>query len=307
MDPLEPIKRVDRYQQHHPLLAVPFATVKRFGEDRASRLAGLISYYGFLSLFPLLLVFVTVLGYVLAGDPSALASVKGSVLDRFPVIGTSIDQGKLHGSLLALIVGILLSLYSGLGVTQSAENALNRIWEVPLGERPSFVMAKLRGLLLLTTLGAMFIVASAAAGVVSGGLGGAGALIGGIVVSLLVNFALFMVSFRILCAAEPSWRSLMPGAAIASVLWAVLQSVGGIYINHIKHSADAYGTFALVIGVLAWLHVGAQMTLFCAELNVVLAREHWPRSLFGADNQVVPRRDGVDERLVDERRDLSVV
>lgn len=307
MDLLEPAKRFDRFQQHHALLAVPLATIKRFSYDRAGNLAALISYYGFLSLFPLLLVFVTILGYVLAGNPSALESVKSSVLGRFPLVGPYVSTGNPHGSVLALVVGVLLSLYAGLAVTQTAEKAFNRIWAVPVGKRPNFIMAKLRGLLLLTLLGILFVVASGAAGVVSGGLGGIGALVGGIVLALLVNFVLFLLSFRILCAADLTWRSLAPGSALAAVLWVLLQSLGGVYINHIKDSANAYGVFALVIGVLAWLRLGAQMTLYSAELNVVLAQDCWPRSLFGAENQVVPRRDGRDEGDVEEAHNISVV
>lgn len=253
-------------------------------------------------------MFVTILGFVLAGDHSALESVKTSVLGRFPVIGTSINTGKLKGNVVALVIGVVVTLYSGLGVTQTAQNALNTVWGVPRGERPNFLKAKLQGLLLLAVLGTMFIVASGASGIVSGGLGGTGAHIAGYVVSLIVNFGLFMFSFKFLCSAKDlTWRTLIPGSIAAAVIWEILQVLGGVYIDHIKHSSDAYGTFALVIGVITWLHLGSQLTMYCAEANSVVALKAWPRSLFGPDNQVVPRRDGLDERELDRQRSLSVL
>jgi membrane protein len=306
VDPLAHVKRFDRFQQRHVWLAVPCATIKKFGEDSAGNLAALLSYYGFLSLFPLLLVFVTVLGYVLAGDQSLMESVRTSVLGRFPVIGSSIKTDSLQGSAPALVIGVLLSLLSGLAVTQAAQNAFNTIWGVPRGKRPNFLMAKLTGVMLLVILGVMFIVASAASGLVSGGLGGTGTFVLGVIVSLILNFALFMLSFKLLCSAKLEWRPLVPGSLVAAVLFEVLQLIAGAYIGRIAHKAGAYGTFALVIGVIAWLHVGAQMTVYCAEWNAVMANRQWPRSLFGADNQVVPRRDGLDEREVEEAQAISL-
>lgn len=273
------IEKVDKFQRERPWLAIPVATAKQFDKDGGSDLAVVVAFYAFFSVFPLLLVFVTVLGYVLSGDQTALDSVKSSVLGQFPVIGNTIENATLKGSVLALILGIVLSLYSGLGITGAARRALDTLWEIPKHERHGFVEGKLRGLLLLTMLGGMFAIASGASGAVSGGLGAPLLKVVGIVISLVLNLALFMTSFRMLCSERIGWRVLLPGAVVASVLWEVLQVLGGVYIDHIKHSADVYGTFALVLGILAWLHIGSQMTLYCAELNVVLEKKRWPQPL----------------------------
>jgi membrane protein len=301
MDFLAPLHKLDTIQQRHTWSAVLFGTIKKFGDDQASNLAVVVSFYAFFSLFPLLLVFVTVLGYVLSGDQSLLHSVQNSVLGNFPVIGDSIKHNKISGSLPALVIGVLLSLYSGLGITGAANNAFDTIWGVPRHERANFIMQKLHGAGLLVGLGALFAVATAATGIVSGGLGGPLLLVFGVIVSVLLNITLFLAAFRFLSSEPPAWRALLPGAVLAAVLWTILQSVGGVYIDHIKSSDSAYGTFALVLGVVTWLHLGSEMTLYSAELNTVLAEKAWPRSLFGPsqppEKPSAAHRDALDARV----------
>src|SRR5437588_11262706 len=110
--------RIDERQQRNRYVAFPFAVVKKFGDDQAGNLAALIAYYGFFSIFPLLLVFVTVLGFLLRGNPSLQASIEHSTLGHFPVIGQQIQVHSLTGSGLALTIGIVTTLVAGLGVTQ---------------------------------------------------------------------------------------------------------------------------------------------------------------------------------------------
>ena len=281
MDAITAVRRFDRFQQRHKPLALLIATVKKAGDDQASNLAVVVAFYAFFSIFPLLLVFVTVLGYVLAGDPSLMRSVSTSVLGTFPVIGSALRQRHLRGDAVALIVGILLSLWSGAAVTSAMSNALEQIWETPRTRRAGFLRTRARGLILLAALALLFFTASGASGLVSGGLGGVGVVILGIAVSALVNLCLFLFSFHFLRAQPPSWTSLLPGAVAAAILWTLLQALGGIYIGHVAHSDAAYGTFAVVLGILAWLQLGSRLTIYCAELNAVIAGKRWPRSLLG--------------------------
>jgi YihY family inner membrane protein len=310
MNLLAPARAIDRLQQRHKSLAVPVAVIKKYSDDQAGNLAALVAYYAFFSLFPLLLVFVTVLGFVLSGDPTALHSVKTSVLGRFPVIGSTIQGNKLQGDTLALVIGIAASLWGGLGITQAATAGFDRVWAVPLKQRPSYLISRLRGIVLLIALGALFLVASVASGIVTSGLGGTALLAAGIVVSIVLNFGLFMLSFRLLCSAAPASRALVPGAVLTAIVWTVLQTLGGVYIDHIKHSDNAYGTFALVLGVLTWLYLGAKLTLYCAEVNVVLERKLWPRSLFGApvepaDQQTLTALAKVEERSDEQQVEVN--
>jgi membrane protein len=302
------VRKVDRFQQRHPTVGFPFAVVKKFGDDRAGNLAALIAYYGFFSLFPLLLVFVTVLGYVLRGHPDLQASVQHSALRQFPVIGQSIKVKALTGSGLALGVGIVTTLWAGLGVTQAGQNAMNEVWDVPLRDRPNFLSSRLRGLLMLAVLGTITVASTFLAGVgtVSGKFGVLLRIVG-LIGSLLLNLALYLLSFRILTRKDLSWADVLPGAALGAVLWTALQAVGGLYVAHQVQGAEStYGTFALVIGLLVWISLGAQITLYCAEINVVRKERLWPRSLVQPpsskeDRQVMTRSAKVEERRPEEQ------
>jgi membrane protein len=313
VDFLRPARRFDRYQQKRRWLAIPVAVIKKFGDDQAGGLAALVAYYAFFSLFPLLLVMVTVLAYVLQGDPSAQQSIEHSVLAQFPIIGDDLRKNihQLHGHLITLLIGIVTSLLAGLGVTQAAQNAFDRIWAVPFKARPNFVQSRLRGLALLASLGLLFILATAASGAVTSGHRGLVTTVGGIIVSLLLNFALFFASFRLMTASAVSNRHLRTGVIAAGVLWEVLQVVGGYYIGHVfQHSTSTYGFFGIVIALLVWLHLGAQLTIYAAEINVVVTRKLWPRSLFGppdapADQETLRALAKVEERSEQEQVDVE--
>ncbi|HEY2006072.1 MAG TPA: YihY/virulence factor BrkB family protein [Solirubrobacteraceae bacterium] len=310
MDLLRPVRAFDSAQQRRAWTAIPIAVIKKFGDDQAGSLAALVAYYAFFSLFPLLLVFVTILGFVLQGDPSAARSVEDSALGQFPIIGKQLHEiGGLHGHVTALVIGLVTSILAGLGVTQAAQNAFDRIWAVPFKNRPNFWQSRLRGLLLLVSLGVLFIGATLASGVVTSGLGkGIVVNVIGIIISLLLNFSLFFAAFRFLTSTTIPSRHLRAGVIVAGVMWAILQAVGGYYIGHVfKKSSSTYGTFGLVIALLVWLHLGAQMTLYAAEINVVLTRRLWPRSLFGPPSEPADQRTLTDLAKVEERSDEQIV
>jgi membrane protein len=309
VDVLRPVRAFDRRQQAHPWLAIPVAVIKKFGDDQGGSLAALVAYYSFFSLFPLLLVFVTVLGFVLQGHPGVQRSVESSVLGQFPIIGPQLKVHALHGRTVALVIGLVTSLWAGLGVTQAAQNALDRVWAVPFKQRPDFLYARLRGIALLICLGVLFVVASVASGLVTGGLGGPLLKVAGIALSLLLNVALFLTAFRLMTSDTVPVRCLWVGVAFAAVFWELLQVLGGYYIGHVlKHTTGTYAQFGLVIALLVWLHLGAQLTLFAAEINVVLNRKLWPRSLFSpaiqADEQALEALAKVEERSDREKIDV---
>ena len=143
---------------------MPIAVFKKFGDDQGGNLAALVAYFAFFSLFPLLLVFTTILGFVLHSNPSAQAAVEKSVLHQFPIIGDQIKLHSLKGSVVALVIGLVTSLLAGLGVTDAAQNAMDRVWAVPFKERPNFLQSRIRGLGLLAFLGLLFIISTARLG-----------------------------------------------------------------------------------------------------------------------------------------------
>jgi uncharacterized BrkB/YihY/UPF0761 family membrane protein len=304
VDPLGPVRRFDRFQQKHKGWAIPMAVIRKFGNDQAGHLAALMAYYAFFSIFPLLLVFTTILGFVLQGDPNFRKSVEDSVIGQFP--GLQLEQHPLTGSVPAIVIGVVGSLWGGLGVTQASQNAFDRVWAVPFKDRPDFIHSRLRGLVLLVCLGVLFVLSVAATGLVTT-IGGPLVKVGGYAVTLAVNFGLYVASFRFLTSATIPTRCLWLGAGVAAVFLSILQLVGTIYINHVAHSTSAYGTFATVIGLLVWLHLIAQMTLYAAEINVVVVRKLWPRSLLGPPESAADRETLAALAKVEERDDTEQV
>ncbi|HYB25727.1 MAG TPA: YihY/virulence factor BrkB family protein [Solirubrobacteraceae bacterium] len=307
MDLLGPVRRFDRFQQKHTGWAIPFAVIRKFGNDQAGSLAALVAYYAFFSIFPLLLVFTTILGFVLQGNTELYNDVKNSVLGQFPVVGDQLQAHALTGKVTALVLGLLTSLWGGLGVTRAAQNAFDRVWAVPYKDRPDFIHARLRGLLLLICLGVLFVLSAAITGLISA-IGGPLVTVGAVFVSLAVNLGLYLAAFRFLTAATVPTRCLWLGAGIAALFLEILQLVGGIYVKHfLSHASNTYGTFATVIGLLVWLHLISRLTLYAAEINVVIVRHLWPRSLLGPPEAPADRETLAALAKVEERHDVEQV
>jgi membrane protein len=279
------IAAVDGVQQRHAWLAVPVAVWKKFGDDQAGNLASLIAYSALVAIFPLLLLLVTVLDLVLKNDPAKQQKVVNAALQRYPVVGPALEHqiGHLSQTGIALAVAVIGIFIGSLGVANSVQNALNSVWEIPLDRRPGFPWSWLRSGALIIVIGAGFIATTLVSGLAADAvhfLSGGGQKVSAYVVSLVLNFGLLWLAFKLGTASEITWRRLWLGAAISAVIWTVLQYIGTDFVSHqIAHASPLYGTFALVLGLIAWLYLQAQLTLYAVEINVVLAHRLWPRSL----------------------------
>jgi membrane protein len=281
------IAALDRLQQSRPWLAFPIAVWKKFGDDQAGNLAALIAYYGFASLFPLLLVFVTVLDIVLAHNPTLKARVLDSAFVHFPVIGDQLKstaQGHaLTGTGVALAIGLILTFLGARGVAAAAQNALNTVWGVPLSRRAGFPWSLLKQLGMILAVGIGLLATtllSGLAGASASVLGGTAAQVGTVAVSLVLNVGVFWLGFRLAVQPEIKARQMLPGAVLSAIVWQILQLLGTYLVSHtVSKSSSTYGVFAVVLGLLAWLYLQAQFTLYAVEANVVSVRRLWPRSL----------------------------
>jgi uncharacterized BrkB/YihY/UPF0761 family membrane protein len=276
-------ERLDRFQRKYPWAGFPLAVVYKYFDDFGAYLAALLTYYGFVSLFPLLLLLSTILGFVLSGDPRLQQEVLTSALHQFPVIGGDLAQPKrLGGGPIGLVVGIVGSLYGGLGVAQAFQYAANTVWGVPRNNRPNPFRARGRSLLLLATAG-LAILGTTALSIAGGGgagvLGTAGKSLA-LAASVVINIAVAIFAFRFAPARRLAIRDVVPGATTAAVIWQLLQSFGVIYVRHVVERASATNAvFALVLGLLAFLYVTAAAVLLCMEINVVRVIRLHPRSL----------------------------
>jgi YihY family inner membrane protein len=283
MNPVERIlRRLDRFQRRHGVLGFPFAVVRKFGDDRGGNLTALLTYSAFFALFPALLLLLTGLGFVLAGNPSLQAKVLDSALAEFPILGTQLRQNvqSLRGSGPAVAVGLLWALWGARGLTQAGQHAMAEIWNIPGKARPDFLTRQLRGVALLL----VFVVGLTGTTVLTGlgSLGGASSAFraGNHLASAALNVVLFLLAFRVLTPRQIPTRQLVFGAVVAGLAWQGLLAIGGYLVSHnLRRASEVYGFFAVVLGLLSWLYIGAQVTLYAAEVNVVRARRLWPRSL----------------------------
>jgi uncharacterized BrkB/YihY/UPF0761 family membrane protein len=289
---------LDRLQRRNRPVGVVIAVIYKYLDDQGGYLSALITYYGFVSLFPLLLLMTTGLGVVLAGRPDLQEQVLHSTLSQFPVIGSQLHQPEgLSGGTVAVLVGVLGALYGGLGVGQAVQNAMDSVWAVPRNKRPNPIRSRLRSLLLLVVLGSAALTATAlsAVGQATGSLGILGE-VGASLAAIAINGLICLVAFRVTTARQLTYRQVWPGALAAAVIWQILQRFGAGYVAHtVKSSSATNSVFALVLGLLAFLYLVSSTLVLCAEINVVLVERLYPRAL------LTPFVDDVDLTDADRR------
>lgn len=294
-------ERFDRYQRRHSWLGFPIAVVYKVFDDRAIYLAALVTYYAFVALFPLLLIFVSILGFVLQSHPELRQDILNSAVGDIPGIGSLLKQNisGFKGSATGIAVGSVGLVYGALGATQSAQAAFNHIYAVPRNQQPNPIRSRLRSLRLLVLLGTAVIVSSGINFLVSNGNDishqlGLGLKIVGYLVDLVINVALFSVAFEVLTAADLHIRDVFAGGLITGGGWELLQAFGSRYVVHeVHHGSALYGVFGVVLATLAWIYLVALVVMISAEINVVRGKRLWPRSLMSpfTDNVVPTRAD----------------
>jgi YihY family inner membrane protein len=311
------LRGVDLAQQKTPVIAFPYAVVKKFGDDQAGMLAALIAYYGFLSLFPLLLVLFTVLGLVAGNDPSIQQQVTHSALAQFPIIGNQLAS-NIHAlnksSPFALTIGLAGLLWGAQGVSQAGQHAMAEIWNIPMTDRPSFFSRLARSILLFGVMGLFLLVSTALAGFST--FGGHSSLglsvkIGAVVTSMIINVVMYLLVFRILTPKQISFREFRSGAIVGGIAWTIFQAAAGYLVGHqLKTSSQVYGFFGVVLGLLAFIYMAAQISLYAAEVNVVKYRRLWPRGLVQppltpADRDAMAALAKKETRIPDQEVDVD--
>jgi membrane protein len=295
-------ERLDNFQRRHEWAGAPLAVLYKFHDDQGVYLAALIAFYGFLSLFPLLLLFTSILGFVLQNDAELQTRVLDSTLSQFPVIGQQLgDPQSVRGSGIALVVSVLVAVYGALGVAHAIQHAMNVTWAVPRCRRPNPFHLRLRSLVLiaiggLATITATVLSGLASATAISANLDWLSATLI-VVAAIAVNTVVFVVGFWICVPMNRSVRSLLPGAVTAAVVWQALQLGGTTYVSRVvtNNDDDTYGAFALVLGLIAWIFLAALAIVFSAEIDVVRFKRLYPRSL------LTPFTDDVELTGADRR------
>ncbi len=297
------VERVDAYQREHSWFGFPLAVIYKFADDRGPHLAGLVTYYGFVSLFPMLLIFFSLLGFFLHGNAHLQSQLVDSALANFPIIGPQLRHNvtNIRGSGIGLAAGIVGTVYGATGAMQAAQAGFNRIYGVARNEQPNPLKGRLRSLGLMLLLGAGVLLSSAIATIL-GTPNPIAARLGlalrslGYLLTFTLNVGLFTAAFQLLTARDLRLRDVIRGGIVAAGAWLVLQTVGNSYLAHrLDHAESAYGTFGVVLAAIAWIYVEALVLMFAAEINVVRAYRLWPRAL------LTPFTDAVDLTVADQR------
>lgn len=247
--------------------------IQNFRSHRTGRHAALVSHYGFLSVFPLLLVFTTVLGFLLQSRPKLRDEIINSAFNRIPIIGKEVgDQpDQLKGNVLVLVFGLTAALCAGMRAFNVLQSALDDVAEVPMNGRRNLLRTRVRSLLGIAVVGGAQIATAVLTALVA--VSGVRVLhrvlliIGAVVINTLVIAA----AYRWLCVRKFTWRQVAPGAIAAGIAFAALQIAGTVVVGRAISNANAvYGTFASVIALVTWLSLHALVALAGAELNHAL-------------------------------------
>jgi uncharacterized BrkB/YihY/UPF0761 family membrane protein len=295
------VDRLDAWQRRHRVLGVPVAIVYKFFDDQGGYLAAVLTHYAFVAILPLLLIASSVLGFVLQGDPALQQRILTSALAQFPIVGTQLGQpGRIQGSGLAVVVGILAATYGAIGLGQAAQNAVSVVWAIPRNSRLNPVVSRVRTVAWMVLAGTALVFVAVLSSLSShlevfGTDLGVGVRVLVRVVTLLIDAAVLALLMRMSTPQKERWRDVLPGALLIAVLWQLLQLLGGVYVSHvIAHASEMNGFFAVVLGLMALLYVASVMAMLGLETNVVLGKHLYPRSL------LTPFTDAV--RLTDADR-----
>jgi YihY family inner membrane protein len=280
------IQWFDRFQRRHRLVGFTVAVIKKYDEDDTGHQAALLTYYAFLSLFPLLLVLTTLTEFITTSHSELQSTIIKGTINYFPVLGDQLSAhvSTLHTSGLALVVGILFTLYGARGVADAFRNGIQHLWKVPKSQRDSFPGSTLKSLAIILIAGIGFIVASISVALAATAGHGVTFKALSIVINLLVWSGLFILLINISLPRHVPFKETRGAALTAAVGLVIVQVLGGYVLKReLKHLDALYSYFALALGLLFWIYLQVQVLFYALEVAAVRSHKLWPRSLSGKD------------------------
>jgi len=268
-------ERVMDLRAKHPAIEVGVDTLDGWRRHISGRNASVLAFFGFLSIFPLLLVATTILGFVLQNNKDLQQRILEGALADIPVIGQQLqdDPASLDGSVWLLIAGLATALWSATKAFVALQGALDDVWEIDVDHRDAMPKQRGKALLGLVLIGGAQVAGLAVTAVVNEAdlpLGGRVVLFAGTVV---INVVVVAVMYRYLTAARLSWADVWPGSITAGIAATLIQHFGTMIVVRITTNAsDTYGQFAVVLGLVTWLSLLAVATIMSAEFNAALVR-----------------------------------
>lgn len=306
MNPIERgLRRLDSAQQRHTPSAFVFGIIKKYGDDNGGTLASSLAHSAFVSVFPLLLILVTILGLVSSADPALRGEVLRAVAKQFPLIGSQL-AGNVHelrrSSVIGLVFGVLGLLWGATGLAQSGLFTMEQVWNLPGPARPGYVPRLGRCLMFIGVLGIGVVVTTLLTWLDTFGHHVPVFVVLAELLAACANIGLYFISFRVLTPKGVPARDLLAGSVAGGVAWTLLEALGGYLVHHFLRTNSVYGVFATVLGLVAWLYLGVQVTVYAAEINVVLSRRLWPRAMIQPPLTEADRHSMALQALQNQRR-----
>jgi YihY family inner membrane protein len=276
------VRNLDVYQQRHRATAFSYAVIKKYSEDNTGTQAALLTYYGFLSLFPLLMVLTTLTNNVIGDHPHLQTTVIDGITDYFPLLGDQLSS-HIHGlsrSGFPLVVGILFTLYGARGVADAFRKGAQHIWQIPESRRDKFPESLFKSICMLIVGGLGFITASVLAGLTAAAGHAPIFRVMAILLNVFILFWLFNFLINFSLPRHLPLKQTKAGALVAAIGLVVLQLLGGYILTRELRNLDAlYSYFALALGLLFWIYLQAQIVCYAMEIAYVSSHKLWPRSL----------------------------
>ncbi len=276
------IQKIDSYQRQHNWLGFPFAVIKKYGDDDAGYQAALLTYYGFLSLFPLLLILTTVVVVIPGHSRHLQQTIIDSTTNYFPVLGSQLagHVETIHKTGSALLIGILFALYGARGVADAFRHGVNHIWRVPRRLRTGFPNSLIQNFSLIIVGGSGFVLASLISGFAAAAGRGIVFWALSVAINIFILFWLFLFLLQVSLPQHVPIRETRAGAVSAAVGLTILQIAGGYLLTRELKSLDAvYSYFAIALGLMFWIYLQAQTLYYSIEIASVKSGGLWPRGI----------------------------
>ncbi|MCU0300569.1 MAG: YihY/virulence factor BrkB family protein [Candidatus Nanopelagicales bacterium] len=305
-------RMVDRLQSRFAAVAFGYAVFKKYADDEGSRLAALLAYYSFLSVFPLVIGFFALLDAVLANRPDLVRMLVSDLVPPEYQAQVTAAYESLPASGPALVVAVVGLLLSGTGGVFAFYAMTNQVYAVPYRFRYGFGPRYLKVFVMVLLLGIGVLVVAIGSAVV-GSLGGFAAIqrVGAYLLIWCVAFLILLVAPKVLARRRLSYGEVVPGAALGAVAMTAFITLGSLVVSRFVASSSAvYGAFATVVGIISVLFVVSNAVVFCYEISVVRAWQLWPRGvditlLFPADERAYALLTLMDERMPSQRNGVA--
>jgi membrane protein len=278
------VHKADAYQRKHPVPGFVYGVVKKYGEDNGGYQSSIITYYALLSLFPLLIVFTALTQLLLKNNATLKAKISTSATHYFPVIGSQLQQ-SIHSPKktgIALLISLAVTLYGARGGASAFQYAMNTLWRTSPLKQPPFLKNILRSFGIIGAAGVGLVAGVVLSGYATALGRGLPIRIAATLLSAAILWFMLIILFKLAVAGNKRIKDVLVGALCAAIGLQILQTAGTAILSHeLKGLNNIYGTFALVVGLLFWIYIQAEVVLYAVEIDVVRAYHLFPRSLQG--------------------------